>query len=127
MFKPSSQNGLHSKIYMIDRQVLVVGSFNFDPRSVQINTEQVLVIHSPRLCAKIARLFEDVTSPTSSYRVMLSTAVPPTDQPAIQAGDLAWMTRENGKTVYYDFNPHAGFWRNVMDSFFSILPIDTEL
>ena len=127
MFKPSSQNGLHSKIYMIDRQVLVVGSFNLDPRSVQINTEQVLVIHSPHLCAKIARLFEDVTSPTSSYRVILSTAVPAADQPAIQAGNLAWMTRENGKTVYYDFNPHAGFWRNVMDSFFSILPIDTEL
>jgi putative cardiolipin synthase len=127
MFKPSSQSGLHSKIYMIDRKDLVVGSFNLDPRSAQINTEQVLVIHSPELCAKIALLFEDITSLKSSYRVILANTVPAADQPAIQEGDLAWMTEENGKTVTFDFNPHAGFWRNVVNGFFSILPIDTEL
>jgi putative cardiolipin synthase len=112
---------------MIDRKDLVVGSFNLDPRSAQINTEQVLVIHSPELCAKIALLFEDITSLKSSYRVILANTVPAADQPAIQEGDLAWMTEENGKTVTFDFNPHAGFWRNVVNGFFSILPIDTEL
>ncbi|MDR3424099.1 MAG: phospholipase D family protein [Alphaproteobacteria bacterium] len=127
MFEPSSQNGLHAKIYMIDRKDLVLGSFNLDPRSAQLNTEQVLVIHSPELCAKIARLFEEATSPASSYRVMLANAVPIADRPDIQEGDLIWVTEENGKTVYYDFNPHAGFWRNVIDGIFSILPIDTEL
>jgi len=127
MLKPSSQNGLHAKIYMIDRRNLVIGSFNLDPRSAQLNTEQVLVIHSQPLCAKIARLFEEVTAPASSYRVILANTVPVSDQPMIQKGSLAWMTKENGKIVYYDFNPHAGFWRNVTDGLFSLLPIDNQL
>jgi hypothetical protein len=29
--------------------------------------------------------------------------------------------------VYYDFNPHAGFFRRVTNWFFSLLPIDDEL
>lgn len=127
MFKPSSQNGLHSKIYMIDRQDLVIGSFNFDPRSVHINTEQVLAIHSPQLCAQIANLFAEVTSPDLSYRLIPADEVPEEEQPVLPTGNLAWVTRENGKTVYYDFNPHAGFWRGLTDRFFSLLPIDDEL
>jgi len=126
MFKPSSQNGLHAKIYMIDQRDLVIGSFNFDPRSIRFNTEQVLVIHSPELCAKVANLFEDITSPASSYRIIEASEVPDSDQPLIH-GSLAWVTEENGKTVYYDLNPHAGFWRNIADRLFSILPIDSQL
>ena len=127
MFKPSSQSGLHAKIYMVDRRDLAIGSFNFDPRSIHLNTEQVLIIHSPALCAEIAKVFKEVTSPSSSYHVILTSSVPVSDQPSIQEGSLAWMTEENGKTVYYDFNPHAGFWRNITDGFFSILPVDDEL
>jgi len=127
MFKASSQNGLHAKIYMIDRRELVIGSFNMDPRSVKLNTEQVLVIHSPELSEKVARLFEQIISPTSSYRLVLADTVPPSEMSAIPTGSLVWVTEENGKTVYYDFNPHAGFWRNVTDSFFSFLPIDNQL
>jgi len=127
MFKPSSQNGLHAKIYMVDRRDLVIGSFNFDPRSIRLNTEQVLIIHSPELCAKIATLFKEIIEPSSSYRVVLANSVPAADQPAIQEGSLAWMTEENGKVVYYDFNPHAGFWRTITSNLFSILPIDDEL
>ncbi|MGB9152923.1 MAG: phospholipase D family protein [Alphaproteobacteria bacterium] len=127
MFRPSSQNGLHSKIYMIDRQYLVIGSFNFDPRSMHMNTEQVLIIDSPELCAQIVLLFDDVTSPASAYRIMLAGDVPAADQPAVYEGDLAWMTEEDGKIIYEDFNPHAGFWRNLTDSFFAFLPIDDEL
>lgn len=126
MFKPSSQNGLHAKIYMVDRRDLAIGSFNFDPRSIRLNTEQVLIIHSPELCAKIAEIFKDVTSLSSSYRIVLASSVPAANQPVI-GGSLAWMTEENGKTVYYDFSPHAGFWRNITDSLFSVLPIDDQL
>jgi len=127
MFKPSSQNGLHAKIYMVDRRDLVIGSFNLDPRSIQLNTEQVLIIHSPALCAQIAKLFADVIAPASSYRVILASAVPAPDRPMIQNGGLAWVTEEDGKTVYYDFNPHAGFWRDLTDGLFSLLPLDGQL
>jgi putative cardiolipin synthase len=126
MFKPSSQNGLHAKIYMIDRRDLAIGSFNFDPRSIQLNTEQVLVIHSPELCATVGNIFNDIAAPSSSYRVIMADQVPEEERSVIH-GALAWVAEEDGKVVYYDFNPHAGFWRNAVDSFFSILPIDNEM
>jgi putative cardiolipin synthase len=116
MFKPSSQNALHTKLYMVDRKDVVVGSFNLDPRSLQFNTEQVLVIHSAALGAKVARQFEEAIAPEDSYRVVLD-----------ENGKTVWLSQEDGKMVQYDFNPHAGFIRRVTDGFFSLLPIDDKL
>ena len=118
MFKPSEQNGLHAKVYMIDQRDVAIGSFNFDPRSIHLNTEQVLIIHSPELCAKITSLFKEVTDPKLSYRLVMTGP---------EQDTLSWVTEEDGNIVRYDFNPHAGFWRNITDSVFSILPIDDEL
>lgn len=126
MFTPSAQNGLHAKIYMIDRRDLVIGSFNFDPRSVRLNTEQALVIHSPALCETIAELFKTVSAPDASYRVVPASSVPPSDRDSITSG-IAWETEEDGKIKYFDFSPHAGFWRRITSSFFSLLPMDDEL
>lgn len=127
MFKPSSQNGLHAKIYMVDRREVAIGSFNFDPRSIRMNTEQLLVIHSPALCKKVARLFAHVTQPDGSYHVMLVDALPEAERASWHSGPLVWVDRERGREVYYDFNPHAGFWRRVTNGIFSVLPIDREL
>jgi len=127
MFKPSSLHGLHAKIYMVDRRELAVGSFNFDARSLRSNTEQILIIHSPELCGEIGKLFKQVTLPTDSYHVVLKSSESDADQSQSQDESLVWLTEENGVTVSYDFTPHAGFWRNLTDNLFSILPIDDEL
>lgn len=122
MFKPSSQNGLHAKFYMIDRSDLVIGSFNFDPRSLKLNTEQAFVIHSTAFCAQVAEIFKKITSPEDSYRVMLEADAPDAQKSFILSGSLIWVTQENGKTTYYDFNPHAGFWRRIADKFSAVFP-----
>lgn len=126
MFNASSNYSLHAKIYMIDRRDLVMGSLNFDPRSLRLNTGQVLVIHSAALCEQITMLFERFTRPEASYHVTLATALPVPLQPDDKDA-LVWITQENGQNVYYDFNPHAGFWRHVLDSMFSVLPIESFL
>lgn len=118
MFKGSSQNGLHAKLYVIDRRDLMIGSFNLDPRSINLNTEQVLVIHSPELAGQVVKMFETIASPASSYHVTLE------DGPD---SGLVWITEENGQEVRYSSDPQAGLWRNVTSRFFSILPIDDEL
>jgi len=118
IFKGSSQNGLHAKLYVIDRRDLMIGSFNLDPRSINLNTEQVLVIHSPELAGQVAKMFETISSPTASYHVMLEDGAD---------SSLVWITQENGQEVRYHSDPHAGVWRNVTSRFFSILPIDDEL
>jgi len=115
MFKASSQNGLHAKLYVIDRRDLMIGSFNLDPRSINLNTEQVLVIHSPELAEQITTMFEMTTAPSVSYHVI------------IDDGSLVWVTEEQGQEVRYHSDPQAGLWRNVTSRFFSVLPIDDEL
>ncbi|MHB2267441.1 phospholipase D-like domain-containing protein [Aliihoeflea sp. PC F10.4] len=60
---------LHAKTFSVDRERLFVGSFNFDPRSVDLNTEMGVVIESPRLAGIAADLFTDDV-PQMAYRVV---------------------------------------------------------
>lgn len=44
---------LHTKTVLVDQNVSIVGSFNFDMRSVYLDTELMLMIDSPRLNAQL--------------------------------------------------------------------------
>ncbi|WP_280175595.1 phospholipase D-like domain-containing protein [Bathymodiolus platifrons methanotrophic gill symbiont] len=44
-----SNASLHTKVIVVDRNTTFIGSFNLDPRSVDINTEVGLLIDSPEL------------------------------------------------------------------------------
>ena len=48
-----SSSSLHAKVFSVDLQRLFVGSFNFDPRSANLNTEMGLVIESPTLARAV--------------------------------------------------------------------------
>lgn len=67
----SGASTVHAKTITVDRSRLFVGSFNFDPRSLRLNTELGFVIHSPRLASYVADGFETMI-PTAAYRVTLS-------------------------------------------------------
>ncbi|MDW6091465.1 phospholipase D family protein [Vibrio rhizosphaerae] len=41
--------GLHAKTMTIDDHITVIGTYNFDPRSANLNTESMTVIHSPEI------------------------------------------------------------------------------
>ncbi len=64
-----SGRSLHSKSYVIDRKRLYIGSANFDPRSVALNTELGLVIESAALAEEMAQSFEDAAR--NSYQLSL--------------------------------------------------------
>lgn len=55
----SGATTLHAKTFTVDDRKLFIGSFNFDPRSWQLNTEMGFVIESPRLARKVADIFDD--------------------------------------------------------------------
>ncbi|HEX5021414.1 MAG TPA: phospholipase D-like domain-containing protein, partial [Candidatus Binatia bacterium] len=42
-------SSLHAKTFSVDRERVFIGSFHFDPRSAELNTELGFVIHSPAL------------------------------------------------------------------------------
>lgn len=50
--------GLHSKSFVIDGHIGVVGSHNFDPRSDNYNTESLLVVHDEAFAQALKRSIE---------------------------------------------------------------------
>lgn len=124
-----SRASLHTKAYEIDHRVVVIGSLNFDPRSVGLNTEIALEIESPTLAGQLAELFAQTASLDDSYHVLLAS---PDDVAQLRttgapASPLVWVTEENGHLIRYNFDPDAGFKRNAMSALFTVLPLDDQL
>lgn len=49
---------LHMKSIVIDEQIAAVGSFNFDSRSMELNTESMVILDSPSLANEILETIE---------------------------------------------------------------------
>jgi phosphatidylserine/phosphatidylglycerophosphate/cardiolipin synthase-like enzyme len=45
--------GLHAKSMVIDGKITVIGTFNLDPRSANLNTECITVIRSEKIAQKV--------------------------------------------------------------------------
>ena len=102
----SSRASLHAKTFVFDRRSVFIGSVNLDPRSIDQNTEDGVLIHCPELAEEVAKLFDRWASPGLSYEV---TRGPD--------GGLEW-------TGGFRSEPNAGFWRPLGAKFFSHLPIE---
>ncbi|SAL65568.1 phospholipase D/transphosphatidylase [Caballeronia cordobensis] len=129
LFGSQSRASLHAKAYVIDRSILVIGSMNLDPRSSKLNTELALVIHDKAIASEAAGLFADAISPKVSWRVQLASAA--VDEEMRRTGaprsGLVWTAEENGSLVTWNFDPEAGFYRNLMTGIFTLLPVDKQL
>lgn len=71
----SSGSSLHAKTSAVDRARVFIGSFNFDPRSAELNTEMGFIIQSPALAGRIDTTFRSRV-PTDAYEVRLSEGGP---------------------------------------------------
>lgn len=108
----SSGSSLHAKTFAIDRNRVFVGSFNFDPRSANLNTELGFIIDSPALAAQIREAFEEDV-PYLAYRVEICAS-----------GHLCWVEiNENQRIIHYS-EPNASIWRRAGVKFLSWLPIE---
>lgn len=58
---------LHAKTAVIDRRILVVGTYNLDPRSQNLNTEAAVVMPSAKLALEAAQAIEDDMRPENSW------------------------------------------------------------
>lgn len=90
----SHASTLHAKTFTVDRERLFIGSFNFDPRSRDLNTELGFVIESPLLAGRVADAFRD-TFPAHAYRVDINSS-----------GQLAWTEQTDSGQVAYSREPN---------------------
>ncbi|MGB5555177.1 MAG: phospholipase D family protein [Flavobacteriaceae bacterium] len=63
--------GLHAKSMVVDGKIAVVGTFNLDPRSANLNTECVTIIKSEKVAQGMLQGMEDEYSPENSWETTL--------------------------------------------------------
>ncbi|NHZ33551.1 phospholipase D family protein [Massilia rubra] len=108
----SSASSLHAKTFSVDRKRVFIGSFNFDPRSADLNTEMGFVIDSPSMATRMATILREQV-PARAYRVRLAPD-----------GALYWTERVGDTEIRHDTEPGTGFWKRAAVGVLSLLPID---
>ncbi|WP_279246115.1 phospholipase D family protein [Candidatus Litorirhabdus singularis] len=106
---------LHTKAFAVDRKEAFIGSFNFDPRSANINTELGVIIRSEKIATEIAVLIEE-KAPAGAFEVFLN-----------DDNKLRWRGLDNGVDVVLDKEPQSTQWQRFQAGFYRILPIDSQL
>jgi len=106
---------LHTKAVTVDGRSGFIGSMNFDPRSISLNSEMGVFFEDSRLVGEVREVFADETAPEKSYRVR------------IDDGETIWEDRSDGAARTLHEEPDAGFWRRLTATIIGFLPIESQL
>ena len=106
---------LHTKAFVVDRREIFIGSFNFDPRSANINTELGVIIRSPELADMAATLLI-ASLDRQTFEVFLN-----------EKGKLRWRGVHDGVETIYDKEPQTTWSQRFAAGFMRILPIRGQL
>jgi putative cardiolipin synthase len=99
--------GLHTKAVVVDREQVFIGSMNFDPRSININAEGGVFVHSPGLAEDLAQVMERDMRPENAWQVLLD-----------DKGKLYWINSD--ETVHKQ--PARDGGQRIMDKIFKVVP-----
>lgn len=108
--------GIHTKSMVLDGRQVLIGSFNFDPRSRDLNSEIGLVVNSEVFAAQVTRHMEQELDPANSYRLFLN-----------EAGKLRWEVQTASGVEIWKHDPGASIWKRMGARILSWLPIEKEL
>jgi putative cardiolipin synthase len=106
---------LHTKAFAVDGKAIFVGSFNFDHRSADLNTEMGTFAEDPRLADQLAREFARLVDPARSWQVSLAN------------GRLAWSNHVDGERLTLYREPDARLSRRLIARLLGWLPIEPQL
>lgn len=111
----SAGAALHAKTFAVDGTRIFIGSFNFDSRSADLNTEMGFVIDSPTMARELSARFEgDI--PQMSYELRLTPMK-----------DVEWIERNGNRVIRHQKEPGTGFWTRAGVRLLSLLPIEPLL
>ena len=98
---------LHAKVAVFDRKSAFIGSFNFDQRSANINTEAGAFVDSPGLAEALAQVMERDMQPENAWQVLLD-----------DKGKPYWVNSDETVTS----QPARDGMQRVMDVIFEVVP-----
>ncbi|WP_395342028.1 phospholipase D family protein [Ningiella sp. W23] len=108
----SSASSLHAKTFAIDSKRLFVGSLNFDPRSMHLNTELGFVIESPKIAKQVEQVFE-AQAAYASYRLSLD-----------KKGKINWIETNKGRETVHKTEPGMTIFSRAALALLSLLAIE---
>jgi putative cardiolipin synthase len=106
---------LHTKLAIVDGEVLFMGSLNFDPRSIDINTEMGIFIESATIAQKTMEMLTHNIDDWT-YKLMLSAN-----------GSIKWIDRRGSIVEILKKEPLSPWGRRFSADFYGILPIEGQL
>lgn len=63
--------GLHSKSMVVDGRIAMIGTFNLDPRSANLNTECITVIYDATVAGRLQQVMEIDRAPENAWRTTM--------------------------------------------------------
>lgn len=81
--------GLHAKSLVVDARIGVVGSHNFDPRSDNLNTESMIVIHDEAFARALATSINNDILPENSWLIAKKEELPLVSQLSYNLGKMS--------------------------------------
>lgn len=111
----SSGASLHTKAFTVDGRLGFVGSMNFDPRSISLNSEMGVIFEHEELVRELRAIFADESSPRKSYRV------------EVEEGRIVWRDFAEGAARTLREEPEASVWRRLAAAAIGLLPLQSQL
>ena len=65
--------GLHAKSMVVDGKITVIGTFNLDPRSANLNTECIVIIPSEKIASGVLMGMEKEFQPENAWETTLES------------------------------------------------------
>jgi putative cardiolipin synthase len=103
---------LHAKAAVLDREHVFIGSFNFSPRSRNLNTEMGILVHSLEFGEQVATVMDRAMAPDNAWQLRLD-----------EKGDLSWESADGTLTS----QPSQNFWRRIQNGIFGLFPVEQHL
>ncbi|WP_396615303.1 phospholipase D family protein [Lysobacter soli] len=111
----SGEASLHTKAFMVDGDSGFVGSVNFDPRSINLNTEMGILFTDRELTRELMRLYAWKIGRENSYRLWLEN------------GELRWEDAAAKPPRTWTEEPDADWKRRAMATVARWLPVESQL
>jgi putative cardiolipin synthase len=111
----TSGASLHTKAFVVDGELVFVGSFNLDPRSAYLNTEMGTFVRDPRLGDRLRQEYARLANPARSWAV------------GLEGVRLTWSDRAESRARVLHGEPDTTLTRRVLARVLGWLPIEPQL
>jgi len=112
----SSGASLHTKAFVVDDARGFVGSFNLDPRSIDLNTEMGVLFEDRAIAIDLRNEYLRLTDPALSYWIYLDAD-----------GEVRWLDRARQPPVALTQEPDTSAWQRGLVTVLGWLPIESQL